>query len=106
MNDCGERPNWRREWDSNPRYGFPHTRFPSVRLKPLGHPSAAEDGGRTTEDKEEDQKSSCDGCSTDVLVRFLSSALRRPSPSFVLICPAAGPSTTFPDRRRSRSSSR
>jgi hypothetical protein len=31
--------NWRREWDSNPRYGFPHTRFPSVRLKPLGHPS-------------------------------------------------------------------
>src|SRR5881396_3524357 len=31
---------WRREWDSNPRYGFPYTRFPSVRLKPLGHPSA------------------------------------------------------------------
>jgi hypothetical protein len=30
---------WRREWDSNPRYGFPYTRFPSVRLKPLGHPS-------------------------------------------------------------------
>ena len=30
-------PTWRREWDSNPRYGFPHTRFPSVRLKPLGH---------------------------------------------------------------------
>src|SRR4029453_18636260 len=29
----------RREWDSNPRYGFPYTRFPSVRLKPLGHPS-------------------------------------------------------------------
>ena|ERR1041385_4378933 len=29
--------HWRREWDSNPRYGFPHTRFPSVRLKPLGH---------------------------------------------------------------------
>src|SRR3954454_12697198 len=27
----------RREWDSNPRYSFPHTRFPSVRLKPLGH---------------------------------------------------------------------
>jgi hypothetical protein len=31
------RKSWRREWDSNPRYGFPHTRFPSVRLKPLGH---------------------------------------------------------------------
>jgi hypothetical protein len=30
---------WRREWDSNPRYAFTHTRFPSVRLKPLGHPS-------------------------------------------------------------------
>jgi hypothetical protein len=24
-----------------PRYGFPYTRFPSVRLKPLGHPSYA-----------------------------------------------------------------
>jgi hypothetical protein len=34
---------WRREWDSNPRYGFPYTRFPSVRLKPLGHPSATHD---------------------------------------------------------------
>ena len=30
---------WRREWDSNPRYGFPYTRFPSERLQPLGHPS-------------------------------------------------------------------
>ncbi len=28
---------WRRERDSNPRYGFPQTRFPSVRLQPLGH---------------------------------------------------------------------
>ena len=28
---------WRRERDSNPRYGHPHTRFPSVLLKPLGH---------------------------------------------------------------------
>jgi hypothetical protein len=33
----GAQRHWRREWDSNPRYGFPHTRFPSVRLKPLGH---------------------------------------------------------------------
>src|SRR5438094_8947739 len=33
--------SWRREWDSNPRYGFPYTRFPSVRLKPLGHPSGS-----------------------------------------------------------------
>ena len=33
---------WRRERDSNPRYGFPYTRFPSVRLQPLGHPSAAD----------------------------------------------------------------
>ena len=30
---------WRREWDSNPRYGFPYTHFPGVRLRPLGHPS-------------------------------------------------------------------
>ena len=31
--------NWRRGRDSNPRYGFPHTHFPGVRLQPLGHPS-------------------------------------------------------------------
>ena len=28
---------WRRERDSNPRNGLPFTRFPSVRLQPLGH---------------------------------------------------------------------
>src|SRR6266536_5282505 len=28
-------------WDSNPRNGCPFTRFPSVRLQPLGHPSSA-----------------------------------------------------------------
>src|SRR5690242_1477413 len=33
---------WRREWDSNPRWSFPHTRFPSVLLQPLGHLSASE----------------------------------------------------------------
>src|SRR5258705_11451380 len=27
----------RREWDSNPRYGYPHTNFPGLLLKPLGH---------------------------------------------------------------------
>ena len=45
-------PEWRRERDSNPRYGYPHTRFPSVRLQPLGHPSAAADNaeaGRMTQ---------------------------------------------------------
>lgn len=31
---------WRRERDSNPRDSCPPTRFPSVRLQPLGHPSA------------------------------------------------------------------
>src|SRR5215831_3505654 len=47
---------WRREWDSNPRYPLRYTRFPSVRLQPLGHLSgeaggfiiavrAEEDGG-------------------------------------------------------------
>jgi hypothetical protein len=41
--ECCSRERWRREWDSNPRYGFPHTRFPSVRLKPLGHPSMRHD---------------------------------------------------------------
>ena len=32
---------WRRGWDSNPRYGCPYTRFPGVRLRPLGHPSSS-----------------------------------------------------------------
>jgi hypothetical protein len=36
---------WRRGWDSNPRYGFPYTRFPSVRLKPLGHLSTSKSAG-------------------------------------------------------------
>lgn len=37
-----DHPKCRRRWDSNPRYGFPHTRFPSVLLKPLGHSSRIE----------------------------------------------------------------
>ncbi len=33
--------NWRREGDSNPRYGFtPHNGLANRRLQPLGHPSA------------------------------------------------------------------
>ena len=38
---------WRREWDSNPRYACTYTRFPSVRLKPLGHLSSAGGGGHS-----------------------------------------------------------
>ena len=30
-------PNWRRGWDSNPRYPCGYTVFPGLRLKPLGH---------------------------------------------------------------------
>src|SRR5688572_2852852 len=41
----GQLTGWRREWDSNPRYGCPYTRFPSVRLQPLGHPSAGQGTG-------------------------------------------------------------
>ena len=37
VQDSGYADSWRTEWDSNPRYAFTHTRFPSVRLKPLGH---------------------------------------------------------------------
>jgi hypothetical protein len=36
--------NWRRGRDSNPRYVLPHTRFPGVHLKPLGHLSTWGDG--------------------------------------------------------------
>ena len=32
---------WRRDGDSNPGGAFTPTRFPGVRLKPLGHPSRA-----------------------------------------------------------------
>jgi hypothetical protein len=31
--------DWRRRRDSNPRYSFPYTAFPMLRLQPLGHPS-------------------------------------------------------------------
>jgi arginase len=33
---------WRREWDSNPRYGSPYGGFQDRCLKPLGHPSIRE----------------------------------------------------------------
>lgn len=32
---------WRKRWDSNPRYGFPHAGFQDRFLKPLGHSSIA-----------------------------------------------------------------
>src|SRR2546427_13103669 len=38
----------RREWDSNPRWSYPHTRFPSVLLKPLGHLSGGSLFSRST----------------------------------------------------------
>ena len=38
---CPWKGSWRREWDSNPRYSLKYTRFPSVRLKPLGHLSVS-----------------------------------------------------------------
>ena len=41
--ECYRKKNWRRDRDSNPGYAFTHTRFPSVRLKPLGHLSASRD---------------------------------------------------------------
>ena len=33
---------WRRGWDSNPRYGFPYTAFPVLPVKPLLHLSTTE----------------------------------------------------------------
>ena len=32
--------NWRRGWDLNPRYGFPHARFRGECFQPLSHLSA------------------------------------------------------------------
>ena len=40
---------WRRGWDSNPRYGFtPYTRLAGGRLRPLGHLSKAGDSRSAT----------------------------------------------------------
>ena len=39
ISDYSTDGSWRRGRDSNPRYGFPYTHFPGVRLQPLGHPS-------------------------------------------------------------------
>src|SRR6266849_7443259 len=36
----GESVFWRRGWDSNPRYGFPHARFRGECFQPLSHLSA------------------------------------------------------------------
>jgi hypothetical protein len=36
---------WRRERDSNPRYGFPHSGFQDHPFQPLTHPSARESSG-------------------------------------------------------------
>jgi hypothetical protein len=35
-----QRKIWRRGWDSNPRYGFPHARFRGECFQPLSHLSA------------------------------------------------------------------
>src|ERR1051326_6975641 len=68
----------RREWDSNPRWSYPHTRFPSVLLKPLGHLS---DGSFQPSD-----------CTTGLYCRTMmigaisprSSTIRNSSTSFAL----------------------
>jgi hypothetical protein len=39
MHNSG-RELWRRGWDSNPRYGFPHARFRGEYFQPLSHLSA------------------------------------------------------------------
>lgn len=39
-----DHPMCRKRWDSNPRYAFTYTRFPSVLLKPLGHSSSTVTG--------------------------------------------------------------
>lgn len=41
IENAGYFGTWRTGRDSNPRYGFPYTHFPGVRLQPLGHLSGA-----------------------------------------------------------------
>ena len=38
-----ENENWRKGWDSNPRYALTHAGFQDRCLKPLGHPSLPAD---------------------------------------------------------------
>ncbi len=38
--EAGTDSIWRRGWDSNPRYGFPHARFRGEYFQPLSHLSA------------------------------------------------------------------
>src|SRR5689334_3098551 len=41
----GPTGNWRRERDSNPRYGFPYSGFQDRLFQPLTHPSDIDPGG-------------------------------------------------------------
>ena len=44
--ECPEWRDWRRGWDSNPRYGLsPYNGLANRRLQPLGHPSAKATAG-------------------------------------------------------------
>ena len=72
--------SWRREWDSNPRYGFPYTRFPSERLKPLGHPSEGCLGNITTGGMvaTERRESNSDGRRSPALQRASADQYQRP----------------------------
>jgi hypothetical protein len=51
----------RTERDSNPRYAFTYTRFPGVRLQPLGHLSNTSTSLLTSTDKNEAAVPVCDG---------------------------------------------
>src|SRR5262245_47090138 len=51
------RGKWRRGWDSNPRYGFPHARFRGECFQPLSHLSAV-GLSRLTDDSAQQQRRS------------------------------------------------
>ncbi len=63
--DRKRRAGWRRGWDSNPRWSYPHTRFPSELLQPLGHlsslnvlaPAVEEASGRAAVKRADDSPS-------------------------------------------------
>src|SRR5437764_13432709 len=62
----GDTVGWRRERDSNPRYGCPYTRSPGVRLQPLGHPSMPVFSG-AAEGSERPPDAQCGAARTDEL---------------------------------------
>ena len=95
----GNMGRWRREWDSNPRYGFPYTRFPSVRLQPLGHPSVPGTPLGPQPAKGATQYSK--GPQVAMLARGRAACATAPPARRAALCPDAAAGYILPDSKES-----